>query len=168
MPSATRVQTLASSFTPVANFAYQLECVSGLMPQCAGREDYLGLWRSSFGIDPDNSPLIKRWLALRKKHEAKTEPKNEGVPDCPCDRIYPPHRVLTAGLTARDLADYQSRLALVLPDASVAEASAVVRELYRPFAKWWTDKGEATGRARADAFAQALASDKLGSEVRAM
>jgi hypothetical protein len=64
-------QTLRASFTPVANFAYQLDCVSNVQQSCAGRADYIKLWREALKIDSESSPEIKRWVAVREQQSAQ-------------------------------------------------------------------------------------------------
>lgn len=76
-----------------------------------------------------------------------------------------PHRVLTAGLGARDLTDYQSRLALVMPDVNVPETQALVAKLYAPFESWWLLSAKPLGEARALAFVAAMTSETIVKEV---
>jgi hypothetical protein len=156
-------QTLRASFTPIANFAYQLDCVSNVQHGCAGRADYIKLWRETLKIDPESSPEIKRWVAVREQQTRLTESKSGD--DWPYGRIYMPHRVLTAGLGARDLTDYQSRLALVMPDVSVPETQALVAKLYAPFESWWNSSAKPQGEARALAFIAAITSETIVQEV---
>ena len=42
----------SASFTPLTNFAYQLDCVAQIQRSCAGYADYVKLWRETLKIDP--------------------------------------------------------------------------------------------------------------------
>jgi hypothetical protein len=156
-------QSLRASFTPLANFAYQLDCVASVQRSCAGREDYRKLWRETLNVDPETSPDIKRWIALREKQRELTA--TQGGDEWGFESVYMPNRVLAAGLGARDLADYQSRLALVLPEVSVTEANAVVQSLYPRFERWWSETALPQSKTRADTLINAMASEKITREV---
>jgi hypothetical protein len=162
-------QTLVARYTPVANFAYQLDCVSKLLYSCAGRGDYEKLWRETFNIDPAKSSEVKRWRELRGDHQRIVQPNFNNVePGWPYTTVDPNQRVLVAGLGARDLADFQSRLALLMHDSHSAEAAAIVAKLYSSFEKWWKANPTPPGYAKAQEIMARLQRDDLQSEMRAL
>lgn len=129
---------LTARYTPIANFAYQLDCVSGVLGHCVGRNDYTKLWLDSLGIDASSSPEVSRWRAIRQEHRRMAMPGYSAVqPGWSYAALDPDSRVLAAGFGAKDLGDYKSRLALLMHDALSAEAAQIVDRLYGPFRRWW-------------------------------
>ena len=147
----THAQSLRAEFSPLANFAYQLDCVSGVRSQgqCAGADDFRTLWKRELGIDTATSSLVKRWAALRREYSTPASNNRD-------DRIDAYSRVLIAAFAARDEADYRSRLELLLPDRLAPEAADIVQSLYPTFEKWWQREGAARGKPASDAMIAAL------------
>jgi hypothetical protein len=169
MATPARAQTLVARYTPVANFAYQLDCIAQLLQSCAGRNDYSALWRNTFGIDPSASNEVKRWRALRIEHERAVQPRFELVePGWPFSMVDPRSRALAAGLGARDIADYQSRLALLMHDSISAEAAMIVATLYRPFERWWNAAALPPGHAKAQELVARINRDDMRAEFRTL
>jgi hypothetical protein len=165
--SNAHAQTLVARYTPVANFAYQLDCVAGLLFSCAGRGDYEKLWRETFNIDPATSNEVKRWRELRRQHERLVQPNFNSIePGWPFTMVSPNERVLVAGLGARDLADYQSRLALLMHDSYSADAAAIVATLYAPFEKWWKATPTPPGHVKAQEIIARMSRDDMRDELR--
>ncbi len=99
--ASAHAQTLVARYTPIANFAYQLDCVAGLLHSCAGRGDYEKLWRETFNIDPAKSNEVKRWRELRRAHERLVMPSNPNPePGWAFNSVSPAQRALAAGLGA--------------------------------------------------------------------
>lgn len=162
-------QNLVARYTPVANFAYQLDCIAQLLHSCAGRNDYTVLWRDTFGVDPSRSNEVKRWRTLRIEHERAAQPRFELVePGWPFSMIDPRSRALAAGLGARDIADYQSRLALLMHDSISAEAATIVATLYRPFERWWNAETVPPGHAKAQEIVERMNRNDLRAEFRTL
>jgi hypothetical protein len=162
-------QNLVARYTPVANFAYQLDCIAQLLHSCAGRNDYTALWRDTFGVDPSTSNEVKRWRTLRIEHERAVQPRFELVePGWPFSMIDPRSRALAAGLGARDIADYQSRLALLMHDSISAEAATIVATLYRPFERWWNAGAVPPGHAKAQEIVTRMNRDDMHAEFRTL
>jgi hypothetical protein len=164
---ASTAQTLVASFTPIANFAYQLDCVTGLLFSCAGRGDYEKLWREAFKVDPSTSIEVKRWRELRKAHERLVMPGfTSPEPGWAFSAVSPANRALAAGLGARDLADYQSRLALLMHDSHSVEAAELVATLYKPFARWWSTNAAPPGNTKAQELIARIARKDIREELR--
>ena len=160
-------QTLRAEFSPLANFAYQIDCVSGAIRQrqCAGADDFRALWKRDFGVDTSTSPEVKRWAALRKEYADMSPDNRQSDSQWPHDGMNYSIRILIAAFAARDEADYSSRLTLLMPDRLAPEAIAIVRSLYSPFAKWWTDTGAAMGKPASDAMIAALEAPAIKQHV---
>ncbi len=157
---AAQAQTLRAEFSPLANFAYQLDCVSGVrsQSQCAGADDFRALWKREFGIDTATSSAVKRWVELRREYAAMA-PNNRD------DRVDASSRVLIAAFAARDEADYRSRLSLLLPDRLAPEGVDIVQTLFPAFERWWQTEGSARGKPASDAMIAALETQAIKRHV---
>ena len=157
---ATQAQTLRAEFSPLANFAYQLDCLSGVRSQgqCAGANDFRALWKREFGIDTATASLISRWATLRREYSSTASNNRD-------DRIDASSRVLIAAFAARDEADYRSRLELLLPNRLAPEAVDIVQSLYPAFEKWWQREGAASGKPASDAMIAALQTAAIKQHV---
>ena len=160
-------QSLRAEFSPLANFAYQLDCVSGTIRQrgCAGADDFRALWKHDFGIDTATSPEVKRWAALRKDYAEISPDNRHSDAQWPHDGMSFSNRILIAAFAARDTSDYHSRLVLLLPDRLVQEANIIVQSLYPPFGKWWKATGASVGKPAADAMISALEAPAIKQQV---
>lgn len=157
---------LVIRYAPIANFAYQLDCVSGVLRHCVGRADYAKLWFDALGVDANLSPDVVRWRELRAEHRRMTQPSASlVVPGWPYATIDPDSRVLAAGLGSRDMEDYQSRLALLMHDTISAEASEIVERLYRPFIHWWQAEQDAPGAGAAKVIASRILMPDVQQEL---
>ena len=163
--ATTEAQALRATFTPLANFAYQLDCVAGVARFCAGAEDFRALWKHEFGIDTSNSPHVQNWAQLRKQFSASVQSPGPSNAPLPGRNLDLSKRVLITAFAARDEADYRSRLALVLPDTTSTQADAIVRALYPAFLKWWQTSGYASGKTTADALVAAIDTPKIQTHV---
>ena len=160
-------QRLRAEFSPLANFAYQLDCVSGARSQrsCAGADDFRALWKRDFGIDAQTSPDVKRCAALRKEYAAITSGDGPSDPGWMYGQINFDDRILIATFAAKDAADYRSRLTLLLPDHMAPEAGAIVLSLYPVFEKWWKRQGAALGKGASQSMIAALQSPSIKRQV---
>ena len=158
-------QSLRGTFTPLANFAYQLDCVAGVARFCAGAEDFRALWKQEFGVDTSSSPHVQKWAQLRKEFSGLVQasgPSNSALSGSHHDLN---KRVLIAAFAARDEADYRSRLALLLPDTMGTEADTIVQALYPAFSKWWLTSGSSTGKPTADSLIAAIDTPTIRTHV---
>jgi hypothetical protein len=161
-------QSLRAEFSPLANFAYQLDCVSGAIRQrqCAGADDYRALWTRDFGIDPSISPEVKRWAALRNDYAQISPDYRQSDSKWPHDGMSFSGRILIAAFAARDEADYGSRIALLLPDRLAPEAISIVQSLYPTFEHWWKSSGATLGKPASDAMITALEAPAIKQHVK--
>lgn len=158
-------QSLRATFTPLANFAYQLDCVSGVARFCAGADDYRALWKQEFGIDTSSSPHVQKWAQLRKEFSLQVQSSGEDSSPIPGSRLDLNKRVLIAAFAANDEADYRSRLALLLPDTLSTQSDKVIRALYPPFLNWWQTVGYAQGKPTADKLSNAIDTPTIQTHV---
>ncbi len=162
-----QAQTLRAEFAPLANFAYQLDCVSGARSQrsCAGADDFRALWKREFGIDTATSTDVKRWAALRKEYAVITSGDGPSDPAWLYGQINFDDRILIASFAAKDAVDYRSRLTLLLPDHLAPAAGAIVLSLYPVFETWWKRRGAALGKRASQAMIAELQSPPIKQQV---
>jgi hypothetical protein len=158
-------QTLRATFSPLANFAYQLDCVAGVSRSCAGADDYRLLWKQTFGIDAATSPDVQQWAQLRKEFSRQVQSSGEDPSPIPGSRLDLNKRVLIAAFAANDEPDYRSRLALLLPDTLSTQSDKVIRALYPPFLDWWQSAGQAQGKPTADGLINAIDTPTIQKHV---
>lgn len=159
-------QTLRATFSPLANFAYQLDCVAGVSRSCAGADDYRLLWKQAFGIDTATSTEVLQWAQLRKEFSQQVQSSGEDPSPVPGSRLDLNKRVLVAAFAAKDEADYRSRLTLLLPDPLGTQAGKVIQALYPPFLAWWQSAGYAGGKPTADKLINAIDTPVIQAHVR--
>lgn len=160
-------QTLRLSFTPSANFVYQLECVSSALRNCAGRDDYIELWRTRFGIDPAQSGAVDRWRKLRRAQSQVLQQSRSPDPEWVGQPFDWGNRMLVAGLTARDRSDLVSRMAIVLPDEFHTELIEIVDALFPAFERWWQSDALADAHRNARALDEALKQAEVRGLIQA-
>lgn len=165
MVDTAHAQSLRASFTPLANFAYQLDCVAGVARFCAGAEDYRVLWKKELGVDTSTSQDVRRWAQLRKEFGGLVQSSNANNSPLAGSQLDFGKRVLIAAFAAKDEADYRSRLALLLPDTMSTEADQIIRALYPAFLKWWQTSGYTSGKTMADTLIAAIDTPNIQSHV---
>ncbi len=163
--SQLSAQSLRATFTPLANFAYQLDCVAGVARFCAGAEDFRALWKKEFGVDALSSPHVQKWAQLRKEFGGLVQSTGSSDSPLPASHLDLNKRVLIAAFAARDEADYRSRLALLLPDEMSTQADVIVHALYPAFLKWWQASGDVNGKAMADALIASVDTPTIQTHV---
>lgn len=125
-------------FTPIANFAYQLECVSGIADHCS-RKNYEKLWETEFLKTPEDKAMVQRWNSLLKRYQKSVSVyPDEKISNSPRYMgINLNTKVRIASLQAEGLNDYLERLDLVFQTQDRVEAEKVIRYFYPRFEKWW-------------------------------
>jgi hypothetical protein len=130
---------VAVRVSPVADFAHQLDCVTGVAHQC-GAEDYRALWRARFLRDGADTAAARAWGALRARYQNASA----RVDTADSDGVGRQYRWVTlgdrwrlAGLQARSWDDYQERLALVLLPQDRGRVAGVVAHFRPRFLAWW-------------------------------
>lgn len=150
-------QSLSASYTPFANFTYQLDCVSGVGGSCAGVEDYRALWSKTLLIDPSADPEVARWRQARERIAEKTR-GSEG------STFGRDVRVLT--LTAQDPTSFGMALAALKAGTEGEALSAAAAALYPRFLPWWQGAPSYSGTTLAQSVIRDLRSEAVRTEVR--
>ena len=136
-------------FTPGANLAYQLDCVSGVVPFC-GRADYEALWRTHFLRTAVDSLRLRQWEALNRRYAVSIAPTGTG--DDAREPMEVGQKLRLAQLQSSTPADLLVRLELLLAPADWLIAREVVLHFAPPFDRWWRETAAPTG----EPFVQAL------------
>ncbi|MDF1504078.1 hypothetical protein [Roseisolibacter sp. H3M3-2] len=154
---------VAVRVSPVADLAHQLDCVTGVVGQCA-TDDYRALWRQRFLRDAADSAAARAWGALRARYQnASTQVDTGGA-----DGVGRQYRWITlgdrwrlAGLQARSWDDYGERLALVLLPQDRARAAAALAHFRPRFDAWWEAEARGPLTRGRDTLAVLLATPEL-------
>ncbi len=127
--SRASTPTIVVSLRPIANFAYQLDCISGWIRSCGGRGDYVALWQQHFGVDAAQSLLIASWRdAFARSSDLA-------------------RRARIASFEATSLDDYLRRIDAVFPRQDAAAVHTAANRWYPAFRRWWArDPGRARAR----------------------
>lgn len=131
----------------VANLTYQLDCVGGLIP--CGDQDFKAFWEKDLLKTPKDRARLAAWVALRERYERNVELEAEGETP-PLAGGTPTldlgQKIRIAGLQARSLDDYASRLEILVLPTDRAAFLRAVQGFLPAFEVWW--KGEAVERGR--------------------
>lgn len=146
-------------FSPIANLAYQLDCISGAIPHCS-RNTYQDLWNKNFIKGADDQALIKKWGELMNRYhpalefdESKNSDRFEGVKLSTKIRI--------ASFQSMTMDEYFSRLDLVIFSKDREKFETVIRRFYPGFDKWW----KATAFPKGKKFAKTTESLLVGRDM---
>ncbi len=162
-------QSIEAHFSPLANFAYQLDCVSGAARSCAGRDDYKALWKRELAVDTNTDIHVKRWAEMRAAYRRDIQ---SAGPQYSEDTVWSygkvdfNRRIIVAAMDARDVRDYVSRLALLLPDQLIVDAKTPVLMLYPAFEQWWRNSGEKSGLPEAKRMIAELESPAIKTHIQ--
>ncbi len=138
------------NFEELPNLTYQLDCVTGHATCHAA--DFRALWDREFLRSDDDRKQLAEWKAARDRYVTTYQLPSDGE----TFPIEPPHasvdvsqRIAVAGLQARSLSDYLTRLDLLVLPRDRAVFEQVVRCFEPRFAVWWN-----RSRAHGAAFAR--------------
>ncbi len=135
------------NLSPIANFAYQLDCISGWLRSCGGRDDYVALWRDRLGVDPDRSADVSAWRAAFTGSQ---------------DLLI---RARIASFEAKSVDDYLRRIEVLFPPASARRVRAITYAHYPAFLRWWRTSNGAARERRVQAFRDALRAPTIAGEL---
>jgi hypothetical protein len=143
----TPAPRIAASLSPIANFAYQLDCISGWLRSCGGREDYTRLWQSQFGVDAAQSTEVSAWRSAFSGSQ---------------DLLV---RARIASFESTSIEDYLRKIDTLFARDRAAAVRNVVRAHYPAFEQWWNEASRANRDSRVTALQRALESPPLEGEL---
>jgi hypothetical protein len=162
--AAQATARLEPRFTPAANLAYQLDCVSGAVRAC-GADDYRALWTRDFLRTRGDSAQLRAWTALRARYRASYKP--ERAPGSADTRaIDVDDKLRIASLQSTTVSDLVSRLELLLAPADWQVARVVLRHFEAPFRAWWTRDAEGLGAPFVEQMRATLEREEVGTMVQ--
>jgi hypothetical protein len=135
------------NLSPIANFVYQLDCISGGLRSCGGRDDYVALWRHRFGVDSDRSADVSAWRAAFSGSQ---------------DLLI---RARIASFEAKSIDDYLRRIDVLFPPASARRVRTITNAHYPAFLRWWRTSNVAARERRVQAFRAALRTPPIAGEL---
>ncbi|MDD4005307.1 MAG: hypothetical protein PHW69_08930 [Elusimicrobiaceae bacterium] len=131
--------TLRAKWSPIANFAYQADCLSSDAINCS-RENYAALWNRKFLANPADRQAFNTWLELRRRYTSSADvykSKNTGR------NLINKWRI--AGMQAATLSAYKKKLAQPLEPADKAVMNDFVDRFYPKFMNWWKAEADPAG-----------------------
>lgn len=151
-------------FTPGANLAYQLDCVSGAIQAC-GRADFGTLWRERFLRTAADSAQLVAWGALRRRYDVTATVERTTNGRVEREHVALGDKLRIATLQATSVDDLTQRLETFLRPADWLVARAVVQHFREPFDAWWQTEAAPRGepfRAKLEAL---LARDDVRATI---
>lgn len=155
-----RVET---RYSPLSNFIYQLDCVSGALGEYCSKKAYQSLWeKNAFLKGNEERALLEEWrlMAERYSHSfelvdsepLKVSGRFRGV------KLHKKMRI--AALKSQGINDYFDRLDMVVSASDRAKIERVVRQLFPKFETWWSAQAKKFGGSfveKADALVRSSA-----------
>jgi hypothetical protein len=152
---ATPDLTFVFRASPIANLAYELDCLADVVP-CSGPA-YRELWSGALALDDADQAAIKEWRATRKRYDAGPQEDPGAMPSGgeSSPTVPPPEtgfdlgqHVRVAACVARSKEDYARLEGLLVRPADAAELAAILERFLPRFTGYW----RGTARAEAAAF----------------
>ncbi|MBT9547424.1 MAG: hypothetical protein IV090_18670 [Candidatus Sericytochromatia bacterium] len=148
---------------PLANLVYQLDCLSG-QGHCS-LEAYRELWQSQLQWNASDQAHIKQWQALKARYQMQWlfESSTNLTSHFPLrfEGLDLTRKFRLPALEARDLADYQSRVALLLHPKDSEQITDLLAHFYPRFEIWWQTQAEAKTERAAKEFLQIMQAHQL-------
>ncbi len=127
------------NYTPVANLAYQLDCVSVAIHSCSD-QNYKLLWEKEFIKDDADRALIKAWAEVMNKYKVNATLAKSDL------SIDLSHKTRIASFEAKNTTDYLSRLDLVMRTSDRIEISRIINHFGPRFESWWNKQAAGHGK----------------------
>lgn len=148
---------------PLANLVYQLDCLSG-QGHCS-IEAYRQLWQSQMQWNASDQAYIKQWQALKARYQMQWlfEGSQNPAAHFPLrfEGLDLTRKFRLPALEARDLEDYQSRVALLLHPRDAEQISDLLAHFYPRFETWWQTEAVTKTEKAAKEFLQIMQAHQL-------
>lgn len=156
---------MRANFSPVANFAYQLDCVSDNSIHCS-RKNFTKLWEQNFINGDEDRRLLKAWFGLRQRYSTSVELHNDNSAAGEYfDGLDISTKFRLVGLQSETLHDYMQRLDLVLTPKDKTIAATVINRFYPKFMKWWDSEAASSGSEFAKGVEKLLSRNDLKEKI---
>lgn len=148
---------------PLANLVYQLDCLSG-QGHCS-LDAYRQLWQSQMQWNASDQTYIKQWQTLKARYQMQWlfEASQSPTSHFPLrfEGLDLTRKFRLPALEARDLPDYQSRVALLLHPRDAEQITALLTHFYPRFESWWQTQAAAKTEMAAKEFLQLIQTHQL-------
>jgi hypothetical protein len=150
---------------PLANLVYQLDCLSG-QGHCS-LEAYRQLWQSQLQWNASDQNRLKQWQTLKSRYQMQWifEPGKSPTSRFPLrfEGLDLTRKFRLPALEARDLDDYQSRVALLLHPRDAEQIFDLMAHFYPRFEAWWQKQAAAKTELAAKEFLQIMQTHQLAN-----
>ncbi|PIQ27912.1 hypothetical protein COW36_08855 [bacterium (Candidatus Blackallbacteria) CG17_big_fil_post_rev_8_21_14_2_50_48_46] len=141
---------------PIANLAYQLDCMSG-QGHCS-REAFEKLWHEDLGWNPEDSEMLKAWQKLRQLYQHQIMLNPAPLPPT----VFPlrfegldlSRKLRIAPLDARNFSEYASRANLLMRPQDADQALRILSHFYPRISQWWQAGAQAETERAAREFVE--------------
>lgn len=133
------------SYEETTNLIYQLDCLNNLT-NC-GKDDYQALWEKEFFKTSEDRKILGDWAKIRNRYSGRI--LIDQAVKYPLDRrqnginLY--DKIMVAGLQAKSLEDYLTRLDLLVIPREREEFEKIVRHFQPRFSVWWENAAKEKG-----------------------
>jgi hypothetical protein len=144
---------------PLANLAYQLDCMAGLPDVTCARYAIEPLWKPSWSKEDDDA--LAAWRQVRKRYSMELDVEPDGpiehplIPEVPAGLSFG-NRVRVASLSARSADEYRANLELLIEPPDAASLLGAIEHFRPRFDAWWAKQGGAAGEHLRDGMGQLL------------
>lgn len=155
----------ALNFNEFTNLTYQLDCLSNLT-YCT-TPDYQALWQKEFLKDEADKKMLESWRSIRNRYQKYFEIDNDLK--FPISRGSSGVNLMTkiqiAGLQAKNLEEYQTRLDLLVVPFEREEFVKVIKHFQPKFSAWWEKEAKPKGANFANKTEELLNNDGVKSNI---
>lgn len=123
--------------TPLANLAYQLDCLSNTV--ACTQDVFRALWRSEW--TPADDAALAVWQSVRRRYVGSLNLIDD--PKVPRSHLSYGARVRTASLLSESIDDYMRWLDVLVMPGDKAKLRATLEHFWPRFSTWWTAHGRA-------------------------
>lgn len=155
----------AFNFSEYSNLTYQLDCLNNLT-YCT-RDDYEALWKKEFLKNEEDKRMLESWRIIRNRYQKYFEidssikfpldPRANGV------NLFT--KIQIAGLQAKSLEDYLSRLDLLVVPFEREEFVKVIKYFQPRFSVWWECEAKIKGAAFVKKTENLMATESIKTNI---
>lgn len=144
---------------PLANLAYQLDCMAGVPDLTCAKDAIEPFWKPAWSKDDEDA--LTAWRQVRKRYSMDLPVYADGpiehplVPEVPMGLSFG-NRVRIASLSARTSDEFRASLALLLEPSDAASLSKAIDHFRPRFDAWWVKEGAPAGERLRDSLTRLL------------
>lgn len=153
-------------YTAIANFIYQLDCVSGYLGNCSDK-NYNTLWSKEFLKDDADKEFLKTWAHVMRKYRLQIELTDEEKVRVGSryNGIDIPSKLRILSFNSSSKEEYLSRLDLIFLHKDKIQVEAIVNHFYPRFKLWWNKVAATKGNSFASQTDKLLKKPSISKNI---